>query len=305
MSDLNHGYHKAVLLDESVEGMMAAGSGVYLDGTFGAGGHARLALQMMDEDSHLYGFDQDLDAWSNQISDPRFTLVRSNFRYVERFLKYYEVESLAGVLVDLGVSSHQFDVGSRGFSYRFDGPLDMRMNVWSLLTAERVLNRYSEAELVRILSAYGQVRNAKTLAARILERRRTKRFSEMRDFLNLLENAAIGDKQKYYAQVLQAIRIEVNDEFGALERFLAGVTRFLRPGGRLVAISYHSLEDKMVKNFINTGNADGVPSKDEFGKIDRPYKKITKSVILPSPQELLENSRARSAKLRIAERTKD
>lgn len=297
-------YHVSVLLDESVDALNIDPSGVYVDVTYGAGGHSQKILNKLDVNGRLFGFDQDDDAFANMIGDPRLTLIRSNFRFLKQWLKYYGVDKVDGILADLGVSSHQFDEGSRGFSYRFEGPVDMRMNLLSRKTAQDVLVEYREEELVDVFSAYGQVRNSKQLASRIVKSRLTTKYDSMADLIALLDSVMIGDRFKYYAQVFQALRIEVNEEMDSLEEFLSDSIDVLSPGGRLVVISYHSLEDKMVKNFINTNNRKGQQIKDEFGRIQRLMNKVGKGLVVPDEAEMRINSRSRSAKMRIAEKAK-
>lgn len=295
-------YHVSVLLDESVNALNIDPSGVYVDVTYGAGGHSQKILNKLDVNGRLFGFDQDDDAFANMIGDPRLTLTRSNFRFLKQWLKYYGVDKVDGILADLGVSSHQFDEGSRGFSYRFEGPVDMRMNLLSRKTAQNVLMEYREEELVDVFSAYGQVRNSKQLASRIIKSRLTTKYDSMADLIALLDSVMIGDRFKYYAQVFQALRIEVNEEMDSLEEFLSDSIDVLSPSGRLVVISYHSLEDKMVKNFINTNNRKGQQIKDEFGRIQRLMNKVGKGLVVPDEAEMRINSRSRSAKMRIAEK---
>lgn len=295
-------YHISVLLEGSVEAMNIDPSGTYVDVTYGAGGHSQHILNKLNDKGRLYGFDQDDDAFANKIDDPRLILIRSNFRFIKQWLKYYGVTKVDGILADLGVSSHQFDVGSRGFSYRFEGPVDMRMNLLSNKTAQDVLMRYSERDLVQVFSDYGQVRNSKQLASKIVKSRSTVAYNNMSELIALLDSVMIGDRFKYYAQVLQALRIEVNEEMDSLEDFLQGSIDLLTPGGRLVVISYHSLEDKMVKNFIAYNNREGRQVKDEFGKIQRLMNKVKKGLVLPDEEEMVRNSRSRSAKMRIAEK---
>ena len=295
-------YHISVLLEGSVEAMNIDPSGTYVDVTYGAGGHSQHILNKLNDKGRLYGFDQDDDAFANKIDDPRLILIRSNFRFIKQWLKYYGVTKVDGILADLGVSSHQFDVGSRGFSYRFEGPVDMRMNLLSNKTAQDVLMRYSERDLVQVFSDYGQVRNSKQLASKIVKSRSTVAYNNMSELIALLDSVMIGDRFKYYAQVLQALRIEVNEEMDSLEDFLQGSIDLLTPGGRLVVISYHSLEDKMVKNFIAYNNREGRQVKDDFGRIQRLMNKVKKGLVLPDEEEMVRNSRSRSAKMRIAEK---
>lgn len=297
-------YHDPVLLTESVDALNIVADGTYVDVTFGGGGHSREILKRLGPKGRLIGFDQDEDAQRNQIRDPRFVLVRHNYRYVRQFLRYYEVLPVNGLLADLGISSYQIDEASKGFSIRFNAPLDMRMNRASDLTAARVLNEYPETQLLKVLSEYGEVRNARSLVRLILELRKEKKFDEIEDFKSRI--APCVDRQyesQYYAKVFQALRIEVNDELGALKELLMRSAEILKPGGRLVVIAYHSLEDRLVKNFIARGKFEGETEKDLFGNVlEVPFRAITKKPLEASPEEITRNPRARSAKLRIAER---
>lgn len=297
-------YHDPVLLTESVDALNIVADGTYVDVTFGGGGHSREILKRLGPKGRLIGFDQDEDAQRNQIRDPRFVLVRHNYRYVRQFLRYYEVLPVNGLLADLGISSYQIDEASKGFSIRFNAPLDMRMNRQSDLTAARVLNEYPEAQLLKVFSEYGEVRNARSLVRLILELRKEKKFDEIEDFKSRI--APCVDRQyesQYYAKVFQALRIEVNDELGALKELLMRSAEILKPGGRLVVIAYHSLEDRLVKNFIARGKFEGETEKDLFGNaLEVPFRAITKKPLEASPEEIARNPRARSAKLRIAER---
>ncbi len=297
-------YHDPVLLTESVDALNIVADGTYVDVTFGGGGHSREILKRLGPKGRLIGFDQDEDAQRNQIRDPRFVLVRHNYRYVRQFLRYYEVLPVNGLLADLGISSYQIDEASKGFSIRFNAPLDMRMNRESDLTAARVLNEYPETQLLKVLSEYGEVRNARSLVRLILELRKEKKFDEIEDFKSRI--APCVDRQyesQYYAKVFQALRIEVNDELGALKELLMRSAEILKPGGRLVVIAYHSLEDRLVKNFIARGKFEGETEKDLFGNVlEVPFRAITKKPLEASPEEITRNPRARSAKLRIAER---
>ncbi len=295
-------YHSPVLAKECIDALAIQPEGTYVDVTFGGGGHSRLIMEQLDENGRLFGFDQDQDALQNALPEANFTFVQANFRHLARFLKLHQVTAVDGILADLGVSSHQLDEASRGFSFRFDAALDMRMNQHSDRTATTILNTYSAEHLQGILSAYGEVRNAKTLAQAIVQERQTKPFDSIGNFLAFIEPYVRGQKARYLAQVFQAFRIEVNDEMGALEDFLKAAFHVLRPGGRLVIISYHSLEDRTTKNFFKTGNIKGEIKRDYHGAIFRPFKILTKKAILPSNEEIKRNSRARSAKLRIAER---
>ena len=297
-------YHDPVLLTESVDALNIVADGIYVDVTFGGGGHSREILKRLGPKGRLIGFDQDEDAQRNQIRDSRFVLVRHNYRYVRQFLRYYEVLPVNGLLADLGISSYQIDEASKGFSIRFNAPLDMRMNRESDLTAARVLNEYPETQLLKVLSEYGEVRNARSLVRLILELRKEKKFDEIEDFKSRI--APCVDRQyesQYYAKVFQALRIEVNDELGALKELLMRSAEILKPGGRLVVIAYHSLEDRLVKNFIARGKFEGETEKDLFGNaLEVPFRAITKKPLEASPEEIARNPRARSAKLRIAER---
>jgi 16S rRNA (cytosine1402-N4)-methyltransferase len=295
-------YHIPVLARECIDGLNIREDGVYADVTFGGGGHSRLILEKLGDKGHLYGMDRDDTAADNRLNDPRFTWISHNFKYLKRFMRYHGVKQLDGILADLGVSSHQFDTDIRGFSHRFSGPLDMRMNQYAGITAADILNEYHEEDLVQVLSKYGEVRNSKSLAKRIVDDRKMKKFKSTDDLVQLCLSMAIGHKPRYLAQVFQAFRIEVNGEMIALGQFLEQSLDLLASGGRLVVISYHSLEDRMVKQFIKTGNLKGELIRDEFGKILKPFREINKDVITPSDVELADNSRSRSAKLRIGEK---
>ena len=295
-------YHVPVLLKESVDGLAIKPNGVYVDVTFGAGGHSKSILTQLGAKGRLYAFDQDEDAFRNALDDPRFTLIRSNFKYVKNFLRLNDVTEVDGVLADLGVSSFQIDEASRGFTYRVDGPLDMHMNQYMEKSAADLLNSYTKDDLVYVLSNYGEVRNSKSLAQRVIEKRVKTPFRSISDLTEVLDEIYMGSKPKYFAQVFQAIRIEVNDEIEVLKKMLQQCADLLKIGGRLSVISYHSLEDRLVKRLMKTGNVEGVLEKDEFGKSQNSLKIINKKIILPSENELSVNSRARSAKLRIAEK---
>lgn len=295
-------YHVPVMPKESLEGLAITENGTFVDATFGGGGHSRLILEALGDKGRLLGFDQDQDALANVPEDERFTFVQHNFRFLRRFLKLYGIRQVDGILADLGVSSHQLDEGSRGFSYRFDHDLDMRMNQSDGATAADLLNTYLEEDLVRIFSEYGEVRNSKTLAAGIVQARQGKSIRTVGDFLSTIDPLIRGSRRKYLSQVFQALRIEVNDEIGALKEFLEQSLEVLKPGGRLVVISYHSLEDRLAKNFLRSGNLKGEQEKDFYGNIYRPFKVITRKALLPTPEEITTNPRARSAKLRVGEK---
>jgi 16S rRNA (cytosine1402-N4)-methyltransferase len=293
-------YHIPVLLSESITSLDILPDGCYVDATFGAGGHSKPILEKLNANGHLYAFDQDDDAYDNALDHPSFTLVQSNYRYIDRFMKLYKVEKLDGILADLGISSHQIDVPERGFSFRFNSDLDMRMNTASELTAKEVLRTFSEEDLTGIFSDYGEVRNAKTLAKKIGDLRKVKSINTTNDLNALLQQVSMGPAQKYFAQVYQALRIEVNDEMNSLIDFLHKSMMLLKPGGRFAVITYHSLEDRLVKNLFKAGNVSGDLIKDNFGNISKPFELYNKNVILPSDEELKRNPRSRSAKLRVA-----
>lgn len=296
-------YHVPVLLNESVDGLNIHAGGVYVDVTFGGGGHSKEILRRMDASGRLYGFDQDLDVLKNVVDDRRFVFVRSNFRYLENFLKYHDEEQVDGILADLGVSSHHFDDSERGFSFRFDGKLDMRMNKKATLTATDVINEYDEERLATIFYLYGELKNSKKLASAIVKARAEKRIEQISDFLAVVKPLYGKEREKKeLAKVFQAIRIEVNQEMDALKEMLEAATRVLKPGGRLVVITYHSLEDRLVKNMLKTGNFEGKVQQDIYGNADTPYKLVNNKVIVANENEQLVNPRSRSAKLRIAEK---
>ena len=295
-------YHVPVLLEESVSGLNIDPDGVYLDLTFGGGGHSREILKRL-KDGCLIGFDQDADALANVPDDDRFIFVNHNFRYLRNFLRYCGYDEADGILADLGVSSHEFDEAGRGFSFRFDAELDMRMNQRSRLKATYILNTYSEEDLTRIFRNYGEVDNAKRLVDLIVKARAEKMITRSEEFLQVIAPCVPKQKEKkYLAQVYQALRIEVNGELEALEDMLKEADRALRPGGRLVVITYHSLEDRIVKNFLKSGNFEGKVEKDFYGHVKRNFELVNRKVIVPSEEEIEKNPRARSAKLRIAEK---
>ena len=296
-------YHVPVLLEESIEGMNLSPKGVYVDVTFGGGGHSKEILRQMDSTSHLYSFDQDEDAEKNIVNDKRFTFVRSNFRYLYNFLRYYGVEQVDAILADLGVSSHHFDDSERGFSFRFDGKLDMRMNKRSGLTAADVVNTYDEEHLANIFYLYGELKNSRKLASVIVKARNSQPILTIGDFLELVKPLFGKEREKKeLAKVFQALRIEVNQEMEALKEMLNSASEVLKPGGRLVVITYHSLEDRIVKNMMKTGNIEGKAEQDFFGNVTSPFKLINNKVIVASDEEVARNPRSRSAKLRIAEK---
>jgi len=295
-------YHNPVLLVPSVDGLDIEPNGIYVDVTFGGGGHSREILRRLGQHGRLFAFDQDEDALENAIEDPRFTLINQNFRHLKRMLRFYNVRSVDGILADLGVSSHQFDVAERGFSTRFEGALDMRMSRSNELNAYQVVNEYGETELRRIFHDYGELKNAPVVARLILEARNPKPISNTEQLKSVLSKLAPPHKiNKVLAQVFQAIRIEVNQEMEVLKEFLEQSLDVLKPGGRLSVISYHSLEDRLVKRFMKNGMFEGEPERDIFGNFSVPFKTIEK-LIVPDDDEIAQNSRARSAKLRIAEK---
>lgn len=298
-------YHVPVLLIPSIDGMNIRRDGVYVDVTFGGGGHSREILRRLEGDAHLYSFDQDVDAERNIITDDsRFTFVRSNFRYLKNFMKFYgEEDGIDGLLADLGVSSHHFDDKERGFSFRFDSPLDMRMNQKASTTAADIVNNYSEEQLATILYLYGEIKNSRQMAAAIVKKRGDKPILTTGDLTAAMQQFLGRDREKKdMAKVFQALRIEVNHEMDALKEMLDAATELLKPGGRLVVITYHSLEDRMVKNVMKTGNTNGLEDKDFYGKSQTPFRLITKKPVTPNTEELENNPRSRSAKLRIAEK---
>jgi len=299
-------YHTPALFMESLDGLNIQSEGIYVDVTFGGGGHSRGILQRLGPKGKLYGIDQDADAEVNIPQDERFVFVRSNFRYVQNFMRYYGVSRIDGLLADLGVSSHHFDDEKRGFSFRFDGALDMRMNNRAGKTAAEVVNNYSEESLADLFYFYGELKKARRIAAEIVNRRTAKPIETIADLLDIL-NVFVGkDKEKkFLAQVFQALRIEVNDEMEVLKSLLMQAKELLKPGGRLVVITYHSLEDRLVKNFFRTGDFEGKVEQDFYGNNLTPFRLVNNKVIIPTAEEIEINPRARSAKLRIAEKLKD
>lgn len=301
---LADGYHVPVLLKESVDGMNIQPSDICVDVTFGGGGHSREILSRLGKSGHLYVFDQDEDAIRNMIDDSRQTFIRSNFRFLKTFLKYHHVEKVNSILADLGVSSHHFDDDERGFSFRFeDGELDMRMNKKSQLTAAKILNEYPEEKIADVLYLYGELKQSRQIASNIVKERKNKPFQQIRDLLNILTPYTKGGKEKkILAQAFQALRIEVNQEMETLREMLLQAHDVLVQGGRLSVITYHSLEDRLVKNFFKTGNFEGKMEKDFYGNIIAPFRLVNNKVIVPSQEEQEVNPRSRSAKLRIAEK---
>lgn len=296
-------YHVPVLLTASVDGLNVRPDGTYVDVTLGGAGHSREILRRLGPDGRLLGFDQDLDAQANAPDDVRFTFVRSNFRYLANWLRYYDAAPVDGILADLGVSSHHFDDATRGFSFRFDAPLDMRMNVRARQTAADVVNRYGEADLARIFQLYGELKNGRRLAAALVRRRAEKPVETVENLIEVVRPLIGRDREKKdMARVFQALRIEVNHEMDALHELLDAAVRALRPGGRLVVLTYHSLEDRMVKNYVRAGNIDGRVEQDFFGNRLAPFRAVNNRVIIPDEAEQTANPRSRSAKLRIAER---
>lgn len=304
MSESNSNYHQPVMLKECIEGLEIKPDGIYVDLTFGGGGHSRAILEKL-KGGHLYAFDQDQDAKANaeQIKNSSFTFIEGNFRYLKRYLKMYGVKAVDGILGDLGISSHQIDDAQRGFSTRFDAELDMRMDQSASKTARQVVNEYSEEDLHRILGMYGEVRNARTLAKAIVAARINAEIRTIEDLKRILNKyAKRGKENRYYAQVFQSIRIEVNDELKALEDVLEQGSEMLAPEGRLVIMSYHSLEDRLVKNYIMKGKVSGDVEKDFYGNVIKPLEAVTRKPVTASEEELKVNNRARSAKLRIAKK---
>lgn len=304
MEDKETGYHVPVLLPESLEGLNVRTSGIYVDVTFGGGGHSREILRRLGPDGTLYGFDQDADAEKNIPADSRFVFVRSNFRYLYNFMRYYGVQGeVDGLLADLGVSSHHFDDRDRGFSFRFDGALDMRMNSRAGSTAADIVNTYSEEALADVFYLYGELKVARRLASLLVRSREIRPVATIGDLLEIVRPFTGRDKEKkFLAQVFQALRIEVNDEMRALREMLRETLDVLKPGGRLAVITYHSLEDRLVKNFLKTGNFEGKTEQDFFGNVQSPFRLVNNKVIVPSREEVERNPRSRSAKLRIAEK---
>ena len=296
-------YHVPVLLQESIDGLNIKPDGIYVDVTFGGGGHSREILNRLGENGHLYSFDQDEDAEKNILNDDRFTFVRSNFRYLHNWMRYYNVAHIDGLLADLGVSSHHFDDETRGFSFRFDAPLDMRMNNRSGVTAAEILNTYSEEMLADIFYIYGELKNARKIASAIVKARSYKNIEKTGDLMQETEKLFLREREKKeIAKLFQALRIEVNHEMDALKEMLNGAKEILNEGGRLSVITYHSLEDRIVKNMMKAGNVEGRVTQDFYGRTEAPFRLISNRVITPSEEEQERNPRSRSAKLRIAEK---
>lgn len=295
-------YHIPVLLNESIEGLKVQPNGTYVDLTFGGGGHSGGILEKLDG-GRLFAFDQDIDALQNKIDDGRLILVHGNFRFLKNYLKYYGAEEVDGILADLGVSSYHFDESERGFSYRTEGPLDMRMNQEGKLSAEQVLNDYSVEELKKIFVEYGEISNSNKLVAIIDQARRQKPIKTIQEFIAVIHSCIpMHQESKYLSKVFQALRIEVNQEITSLRHMLEQTVDVLKPGGRLVVITYHSLEDRLVKNFTKTGNFEGLQEKDFYGHVSAPFHPVNRKVIVPGEKEISMNPRSRSAKLRISER---
>lgn len=291
-------YHNPVLLHKSVEDLVTDPDGTYIDVTFGGGGHSREILNQLSSKGRLFSFDQDLDALENTIDDERFTLINQNFRFLENSLMIYGVSGVDGILADLGVSSHQFDEASRGFSTRSDAPLDMRMNVKQHLDAKKVINQYDEEQLADIIYQYGELRNSRKIAKEIVQQRLIKPIKTTQELKDIFQYIPAPNRNKFYAQVFQAIRIEVNQELEALKEMLQQSYRVLKPGGRLVVISYHSLEDRLAKRFLKNGMFEGEPVKDIYGNFEKSFTLLQTKATIPDDKEIAENSRARSAKLR-------
>ena len=295
-------YHVPVLLNESIEGLNINPKGIYIDATFGGGGHSTAILKKLDG-GHLFGFDQDADAKQNALQSEQFTFVYHNFAYVKNFMQFFEVGQVDGILADLGVSSHHFDEAERGFSFRFDGPLDMRMDRSVKKSAANVVNEYDEQQLTDVFKNYGEIANARRLAQEIISRRSIAPIRTTEELKQIGQRFCNPQTEsKYLSQIFQALRIEVNNEMQALKDFLQGGLEILKPKGRFVVITYHSLEDRLVKNFFKTGNIEGKMEQDFYGNVRTPFTAISKKVIVPSDEEIKENNRARSAKLRIVEK---
>ncbi|HAP95551.1 16S rRNA (cytosine(1402)-N(4))-methyltransferase RsmH [Epilithonimonas hominis] len=292
-------YHNPVLLKQSVDALVTNPDGIYVDCTFGGGGHSREILSRLSDKGKLFSFDQDLDALKNTIDDPRFTLVNQNFRFIENSMLAYGISHVDGILADLGVSSHQFDEAERGFSTRSNAPLDMRMNVMQGLDAKKIINDYEEEDLANIFYQYGELRESRKLAREIVHHRKTKKINTTEDLKNLFSYIPAFKQNKFFAQVFQAIRIEVNQELEVLKEMLVQSYKILKVEGRLVVISYHSLEDRLVKRFLKNGMFEGEPQRDIYGNYAKAFELLQTKAIIPDDKEIEENSRARSAKMRI------
>ncbi|MBB3187429.1 16S rRNA (cytosine(1402)-N(4))-methyltransferase RsmH [Microbacter margulisiae] len=299
-------YHVPALLTETIEGLRIHPDGIYVDATFGGGGHAREIMRHLGEKGKLLAFDQDKEAYANRIDDSRFTFIHGNFRFLTNFLRYHHIVQVDGILADLGVSFHHFDTPNRGFSFRFEGELDMRMNPQADLTAAIVINNYSEEQLAFIFSVYGELSNARKLASLIVKHRMQQPVTTIQEFLEIIQPAFRFEREKKeMAKAFQALRIEVNHEMKALQEFLEQTPSVLKSKGRLAIITYHSLEDRMVKNFMRSGNCEGIIHKDFFGRVETPFQVLTGKPIIPSTEEITNNPRSRSAKLRVAEKSGD
>ena len=292
-------YHIPALLRESIEGLAVKSNGIYVDATFGGGGHSRAILERLGEGGRLLGLDQDMDAWQNRLDDPRFTFAHANFAYIKNFLRYYGILKVDGILADLGVSFHHFDAVDRGFTFRADAPLDMRMNRAATFTARDLLNTYSEQRLADVLYLYGELRQSRRLASAIVKARPLSTTGELLNVVRPFIKPA--QEKKELSMVFQALRIEVNGELDALRKLLSQSLEVLKPGGRLAIITYHSLEDRLVKNFMRSGNVEGRQEKDFYGRVNTPWRVVTGKVIVPDDDEVARNPRSRSAKLRVAE----
>ncbi len=296
-------YHIPALLAETIDGLAIKRDGTYVDVTFGGGGHSRAILAELGENGRLFSFDQDMDAYANRLDDSRWQFVHSNFRYLKNFMRYYGVEQIDGLLADLGVSFHHFDAAERGFSFRFEGPLDMRMNQSAKKTADSIVNTYAEEDLARVLYLYGEMKNSRAIARAICKKRSTTPILRTEELTALISPLCGRDAEKKdLARVFQALRIEVNDEMSALEEMLTSAGELLAPGGRIAILTYHSLEDRLVKNFFRSGNLAGEIEKDFYGNILSPFRLVNNKVIVANEEEVARNPRARSAKLRIAEK---
>ena len=296
-------YHVPVMLNECIDALAIKPDGIYVDLTFGGGGHSKAILDKLGKEGKLFAFDRDEDAKENLIRDERLTFIQTDYRHLKRFLKLYNIKQVDGVFADLGVSSFQLNEAERGFSYRFDGPLDMRMDASSSLTAAQILNEYSQEKLTALFSAYGEIRNSRSLARAIVDLRKKDDFYEIQDFVTRVSKSIIGDRVRYLSQLFQSLRIEVNGELESIKIMLQDTVDIVREGGRLVALTYHSLEDRLIKKFMKEGVFEGEAEKDLFGNTNKPYKMVGKP-LLPTKEEIEMNNRARSAKLRIALRTK-